>query len=241
MQPGYKQFCPVAKASEVFANRWTPLLLRELMAGMRAFNDIHRGVPLMSRAMLVARLRELEHQGIVERRPRADRSGHDYRLTAAGEAFRPVVAALGHWGLAHARDRITPADLDPSVLLWSLRRRADLHALPDRRVVVQFEFLGVPARYAKLRILWLILQRAGAEVCVKNPGYPVDVIVRANIADFVAVHLGYATWREMATAKFALEGDRRIVRELPAWLRLDKVLGRDLPIVAPAAPHASPR
>ncbi len=241
MQPGYKQFCPVAKASEVFANRWTPLILRELMAGMHSFNDIHRGVPLMSRAMLVTRLRELEHQGIVERRPRADRGGHDYVLTAAGEAFRSVIAALGHWGLAHARDRITPADLDPSLLLWSLRRRVDLHALPQRRIVVQFEFIGVPARYAKRRILWLILQPAGAELCVKNPGHEVDVIVRASIADFIAVHLGHATWREMATTKFALEGDRRILRELPAWLRLDKVLGRDLPIVAQAAPHASTR
>jgi DNA-binding HxlR family transcriptional regulator len=234
MQASYKQFCPVAKAAEIFANRWTPLVLRELLAGAQAFNDIHRGVPLMSRAMLVARLRELEHLGIVERRPRADRGGHDYRLTAAGEAFRPVVSALAHWGLAHARDRIGPADLDPTVLMWSLRRRVDRGLLPPRRVVVQFEFLGVPARYAKLRILWLVLQREGVEVCVKNPGHDVDATLRGSIGDLVAVYLGQVAWRDVR-ARFSLDGDQRVVRGLPAWLRLDKVVGRDFPPLPPAA------
>lgn len=237
MEPGYRQFCPVAKAAEIFANRWTPLILRELMAGMHAFNDIHRGVPLMSRAMLVARLRELERQGIVERRSRADRTGQDYWLTPAGDAFRSVVSALGHWGLAHARQRITPADLDPSVLMWSLRRRVDVSALPDQRVVVQFEFLGVPPRYAKLRVLWLVLQRAGVDVCLKNPGYAVDVMFRGDISDLVSVYLGHAAWRDMANT-FSFEGDRRIIQRLPAWLRLDKVVGRDFPIVRPAASSA---
>ena len=94
MQTRYGQFCPVAKASEIFATRWTPLVLRELMAGMHTFNDIHRGVPLISRAVLVKRLRELEHQGIIERRQRAEGAGHEYWLTPAGEAFRAVVDAL---------------------------------------------------------------------------------------------------------------------------------------------------
>src|SRR4029077_2206802 len=114
MHKGYGQFCPIAKASEILANRWTPLIMRELMAGVHSFNNIHRGVPLISRAVLAARLRELEHHGIIERRPRPDRNGHDYRLTVAGDAFRPIIAALGAWGLAHARDRIQPADLDPT-------------------------------------------------------------------------------------------------------------------------------
>ena len=91
----YGQYCPVAKASEIFAERWTPLILRELMADIHSFNDIHRGVPLISRAVLVALLRELEDHGIIERRARADGSGHEYWLTAAGEAFRTVVGALG--------------------------------------------------------------------------------------------------------------------------------------------------
>jgi DNA-binding HxlR family transcriptional regulator len=109
MRKGYGQFCPVAKASEIFATRWTPLVLRELTADIRSFNDIHRGVPLISRAVLVARLRDLEEHGVVERRSRADETGHAYWLTPAGEALRPVVAALGLWGLTHTRDPNCPA------------------------------------------------------------------------------------------------------------------------------------
>src|SRR5262249_20161555 len=128
------QFCPIAKASEVFATRWTPLILRERMADVHSFNDIHRGVPLISRAVLVARLRELEDHGIIERRARADGVGQEYWLTPAGDAFRSVVGALVHWGLVHARDRIKASDLDPSLLMWGFRKRADRRARPDRRV-----------------------------------------------------------------------------------------------------------
>jgi len=234
MRTGYGQFCPIAKASEVFATRWTPLILRELMADSHSFNDIYRGVPLISRAVLVARLRELEERGIVERRPRADAAGHDYWLTSAGEALRSVVAALGIWGLAHSRERLGPEDLDPSLLLWGLRQRADLNALPDRRVVVRFEFSGVAKSRTKFRIMWLVLERAGVDVCVKDPGFCVDLVCRGNIADFVAVYLGHATWRQATGKTILMEGDREAARRLPAWLQLDKVVGLSLPIVRSA-------
>src|SRR5215467_15197705 len=116
MEIGYGQFCPVAKAAEVFATRWTPLVLRELMSDSHTFNDIHRGVPLMSRAVLVARLRELEHHGVIERRRRPRGSGHEYWLTATGEALRPIVDVLGKWGLAHARAWLRPTDFDPTIV-----------------------------------------------------------------------------------------------------------------------------
>src|SRR5689334_16018128 len=135
MGTGYDQFCPVAKASEILATRWTPLILRELMSGSQSFNDIHRGIALISRAVLVGRLRHLEAQGIIERRPRSDRRGSDYRLTPAGAAFGPVVRELRRWGLANTRERLRPRDLDPALLLWGLRKRAVRDALPDRRVV----------------------------------------------------------------------------------------------------------
>jgi len=173
MDVGYNQFCPIAKASEVFATRWTPLILRELMADVHTFNDIHRGVPLISRAVLVARLRELEEHGLVERRARAGGTGHEYWLTPAGNAFRAVVSELGHWGLVHGRDRLKPGDLDPTILVWGFRKRAVRDALPDRRVVVRFEFSGVPASRTQFRIIWLLLERSGVDVCAKDPGHPV--------------------------------------------------------------------
>ena len=170
MSASYGQFCPVAKASEIFATRWTPLIVRELMTGSHAFNDIHRGVPLISRAVLVARLRELEDHGVIERRPRADGAGHEYWLTPAGEGLRAVVDALGQWGMTYTHDRIKRSDLDPALLIWGLRKRVDLGALPDRRVVLRFEFSGVPASRTKFQIMWLILGRAERRRLHEEPG-----------------------------------------------------------------------
>jgi len=230
----YGQFCPIAKASEIFANRWTPLVMRELMAGSHTFNDLCRGLPLMSRAVLVTRLRELEYHGVIERRMRADGIGADYWPTAAGDAFRPVVSAVGHWGLAHTRDRIVPSDLDPSLLMWGLRRRTDIGALPERRVVVRFEFAGAPASRSAFNIMWLVLERSGVDVCAKDPGFEVDLIVRGNIADFVAVYLGHSRWCDLAGRSLVIEGDGDLARCLPAWLKLDKRVGRDFPVVRPS-------
>jgi DNA-binding HxlR family transcriptional regulator len=235
MQSGYGQFCPIAMASEILATRWTPLILRELMADSHSFNDIHRGVPLISRAVLVARLRELEDHGIVERRPREGGTGHEYWLTPAGNAFRSIVSELGYWGLVYARDRIKPTDLDPTILLWGFRKRATLNALPHRRVVVRFEFSGVPAARTKFRILWLVLQRSGADVCAKDPGFMVDLVFRGKIADFVKVYLGHARWRDMEGKALTIDGDRKLAKQVASWIRLDKVVGRDFPVVRPAA------
>jgi DNA-binding HxlR family transcriptional regulator len=234
MSASYGQFCPVAKASEIFATRWTPLIVRELMAGAHAFNDIHRGVPLISRAVLVARLRELEDHGVVERRPRAGGAGHGYCLTPAGEGLRAVMAALGQWGLTHTQDRIKRSDLDPTLLIWGLRGRVDISALPDRRVVLRFEFSGVPASRTKFRIMWLIFGRSGVDVCMKDPGFAVDLVLRGNIRDYVDVYLGHVKWRDAVGAALQFDGDPRIASALPVWLRFETATGRN----AAAAPLA---
>ncbi|HEY6830946.1 MAG TPA: helix-turn-helix domain-containing protein, partial [Pseudolabrys sp.] len=168
------------------------------MSGLHGFNDLLRALPLISRAVLVTRLRELEDNGVIERRPRADGSGHDYWLTSAGEALGEVVSALGRWGLAHGRERITRADLDPALLVSGLQRRVDVNGLPNRRIVLRFEFSGVPAGRTKFRIMWLLLDRSGVDICVKNPGFPVDLTLRGDIRDFVMVYLGHAAWRDLA-------------------------------------------
>lgn len=135
----------------------------------------------------------------------------------------------------HARDRVKPDDLDPALLLWGFRKQADRDVLPDRRVVVRFEFSGVPASRTKYRIMWLLLNRSDVDVCVKGPGYEVDLVFRGNIADFVAVYCGHVMWPEMAGKALLIEGEHSLARQLPGWLRLDKVPDRDFPVDRPAA------
>jgi DNA-binding HxlR family transcriptional regulator len=227
MKGGYGEFCPIAKASEIFATRWTPLVLRELMLGAHGFNEIHRGVPLMSRALLTERLRQLEENGIVEKRTRADKVGCEYRLTPSGEAFHDVLRDLSRWGLTHGRDRLSAVDLNPGLLMWRIRKRVDLSALPVYRVVIRFEFSGVPRSRTKLRIMWLVLNRAGCEVCFKDPGFPVDLTVQGDLAVLVGVYLGHTSWSAVAGRALTIAGDAKMVRRLPVWLQLDKQLGRD--------------
>jgi DNA-binding HxlR family transcriptional regulator len=228
MSASYGQFCPIAKASEIFATRWTPLILREVMSGMHSFNDIHRGVPLISRAVLVARLRRLEDHGVLERRPRPDGAGQAYWLTPAGEGLRAVMYALGQWGMTYTHDRIKRSELDPALLMWGLRKRVDPGALPDRRIVLRFEFSGVPASRTKFRIMWLVLKRSGVDVCMKDPGFAIDLTLRGNIRDCIEVYLGGAKWCDVAGAALQLDGDRQIARALPVWLRFETVGGSDV-------------
>lgn len=232
---GYRQFCPIAKGAEIVATRWTPLILRELMFGERSFNDIQRGVPLISRALLAERLRQLAHDGIVEKRARRGGKGHEWRLTPSGDALREVLAALGRWGLIYGRDRVTPDDHDSTVLMWALRRRVDRSLLPDRRVVLRFDLSGVPRCRTGLRLHWLVLEPDNVEVCYKDPGHPVDVIVTGEISALIAVYLGHASWSQATRRSLTVRGDREVARHMAAWLQLDKRVGYELPIVPSAA------
>jgi DNA-binding HxlR family transcriptional regulator len=218
MKDGYGQFCPIAKATEIFATRWTPLVLRELLSGACTFNDIHRGVPLMSRALLSERLRQLEREGSVEKTVDGTGAHPEYRLTAAGEAFREVIGGLAQWGLQHARDRLEAHDLDPGLYMWKLRTHIDKRILPSKRVLLRFEFTGVPKSRTSLRLMWLVLDRTAVEICIKDPGYPVDLTIRGDIAALVAIFLRHAKWNDKIGKSISLDGSRTIARAVPDWL-----------------------
>jgi len=218
---GYGQFCPVAKAAEIVAERWTPLLLRELLCGSRRFADLHRGVPLMSRALLAQRLRQLEDAGIVQSTPKARGRGHEYVLTPAGQELRPAIEQLGEWGQRWARSQLGREELDPGLLMWDIHRRVNVDRLPERRVVVRFDFRGVPRDSRCPTTWWLVLQRPEVDLCLKDPGFEEDLVVDADVSALIRVWMGDVRLRDMMRrGLIRLDGLPMFARAFPTWLAL---------------------
>nr|WP_064441417.1 helix-turn-helix domain-containing protein [Hoyosella altamirensis] len=211
---GYGQFCPVAKAAEVIDQRWTVLVLRELVAGSSRFNDIHRGVPRMSRTLLARRLRQLAAGGIVARKEGAD--GPEYELTEAGSQFRSIIDALGHWGIRWL-DSLADADFDPAFLLWDMRRKVNTSALPDHRIVLEINFRDLPG---ELRNWWLVLQQSQVDVCQHDPGFGIDVTLKTEIRAFIRVWRGDVAWADAARdGELEVVGPRALRQAVPDWFR----------------------
>lgn len=218
---GYGQFCPIAVACETFAERWTPLILRELLFGARRFNEIRQAMPLISRTLLGQRLRELEDAGVVQSQPLARGRGREYRPTPAAEEFREILERLGEWGQRWATTQFDPENLDLVMLMWDVRRRIAFTRLPDRRIVVRFDFRAFPTRCRALRTSWLILERRGSDVCLKDPGYEVDLVVSADAGAMARVWAGAITFAQaVRDGGLRMEGPRDLVRAFPTWLLL---------------------
>lgn len=226
---GYGQYCPVAKTAEIIAERWTPLVLRELVFGSRHFNEIQRGVPLMSPSLLSQRLKRLEWAGIVERRP--EPRGAAYELTAAGRELAPLIEMMGVWGQRWIRGQLHEDDLDPDLLMWDIHRRIDLAALPSRPILAQFEFAGV--RRGRRR-WWLLIRQDGVDLCLTDPGFEVDLFVATDVRTLTRVWLGdLPLGRTIDEGGIVLHGPADLRTAFPAALKLST-----LATVEPAA--ASP-
>jgi DNA-binding HxlR family transcriptional regulator len=218
---GYGQFCPIAVACETFAERWTPLILRELLVGTRRFNEIRQGIPLISRTLLAQRLRELEAAGVITSRALPRGRGREYRPTRAGEEFQAVLDRLGEWGQRWASAQFDQENIDLVVLMWDMHRRIDTERLPPRRTVVRFEFRGFPARCRPLRHCWLVLDRDETDVCLKDPGFDVDLVVSADATTMARVWAGALTFAQaVRSGGLRVEGPRELVRAFPTWLLL---------------------
>ncbi len=215
MGSSYRQFCPVAKAMELLDERWTMLVIRELVTGSEHFNELRRGVPRMSPTLLSRRLAALVRAGIVERR--ADGNEVRYLLTPAGRELEPVVRALGAWGTRWIGE-IGDQDLDPKLLLWDMHRNIDHSAVPEGRSVVRFSFTDVPVQ---LRDWWLVITSDDADVCDFDPGHPVVVTVTASLRRMVEVWRGDVQWASAVRAgDLRVEGAERLRRALPRWFTL---------------------
>lgn len=209
----YGQYCPVARAAEILADRWTLLIVRELLVDVRHFNDLERGLPRMSRTLLAERLRRLEETGVLNRReaPRGKRT--EYRLTPAGLELKRIIDSFCEWGARWAFGPPRPDELDPLVLLWWMRRRVYFDHIPRRRVVIQFDFRTGPQR-----IYWLLIEPTEASICLKHPGFDIDVFVTADIRALYQVWLGRLTLEDaIRTNQVRLKGTRSDVHAFPLW------------------------
>ncbi|MDB5376863.1 MAG: putative transcriptional regulator [Rubritepida sp.] len=216
----YGQFCPVAKTSELFAERWTPLVLRELCCGPAQFNDLRRRLPLMSKTLLAQRLRDLEQHGVVSITEKPTGPGHIYALTPAGEDFRPIIQALSLWGQRYTRNILQPEDFDPAFLLMSVRGQIPRSAHPTGRFVICFEFRGIPGARVASRRWWFVIAHPEIELCMKNPGYEVDVTISATLETFTRAWMGYIGLADEAARQIAFDGAPQAVERAKALLGL---------------------
>jgi DNA-binding HxlR family transcriptional regulator len=214
MGASYHQFCPVAKAMELLDERWTMLVIRELLIGSRRFNELRRGLPRMSPTLLSRRLHQLTVAGIVER------DGDGYLLTGAGHELRPIVDALSGWGIRWI-GVLGDTDLDPKLLLWDMHRNVDHEALPPGRSVIAFRFIDV--RPPSKPYWWLVLTKDDCDVCDVDPEFPVSVTVRTTLRRMTEVWRGDVSWAAaLRAATMELDGPAALRRAVSGWFTLPR-------------------
>lgn len=208
----YGQYCPISRAVEVLGERWTLLIVRDMLCGATRFNDLARGNPGLSRSLLAKRLRQLERAGVVER------VDGEYLLTPAGDDLRAVVFGFGAWGAHWQFGEPRDDELDAELLLWWAHDRLDFSVLPDRRVVIEFAFP------AERRRFWIVKDSAGASLCTHDPGFDVDIVVQADLAALYQVWLGRIDLRAaVRDGSVELLGSSALVRRIPEMFLLSPV------------------
>jgi len=214
----YKQFCPLAMAAEVLCTRWTMVLLRELIAGSTRFNELRRGVPRMSPTLLSRRLKDLEECGIVERRPvPSERGVFEYHLTEAGRDLREVVVSMGMWGQKWVESSLSLKNLDPSLLMWDMRRNLNPEPLPKQRIVIQFVYHDLPSTK---RDWWLVIEQNGeVDLCWSDPGFDVDLYVSTDLRTMTAIWMGLTDVAAVRD-RFEFTGPEELSSTMQTWLGL---------------------
>ena len=218
--PEYGQFCPVSRGAEIFAERWTPLILRELLNGSHRFSELQIGLPRISRNLLTQRLASLTSAGVIERRPAERGRGYGYYLTTAGEELRPVVEALGAWGYRWGGTDLPSRELDPVLLMWFIRRRVQVKALRRARTVIRFDFRR------PRRSFWLRIEPPAVDLCFTDEGFDVELAVDADLAALTSVWLGRQRLADaIAAGSIGLEGDEDARPLFERWFGLSPFAG----------------
>ena len=210
--PSHAQYCPVAKASETLGDRWTVLIVREMLGGASGFNELQRGLPGISRSVLTDRMRALERAKVIVRRTGPKGRTLEYRLTPAGRDLQPVVQAIGEWGATWSLSEPRPEELDPYLLTVWMARHVDRERLPPDRTVVQFEFRDPKGRY------WMVLEPSEVSVCIQPPGFDVGLEVLVDTRTLYRVYLGRADLRDAIRAgQLTLSGPRKLQAGFGEW------------------------
>ena len=210
---GYGQYCPIARASEVFAERWTPIIVRNISLGCHSFNEILSGAPGLSKSLLSERLRTLERVGVIDTMPNPRGRGSLYQLTPAGAELAGVCKALGVWGARWMELELE--HLDPVPVLWAKTRGWDVEKLPVQRMVIRFDLVDHD------KPLWILAQPTGAELCAKHPGFPEDLVVSTDCETLTMWHTGTISYgAALRAGRVTMEGPRSLIRSLPEWFPL---------------------
>jgi DNA-binding HxlR family transcriptional regulator len=208
----YAQYCPVAKATELLGDRWTILIVREMLGGASGFNELQRGLPGISRSVLTDRMRALERAQVIERRTGPRGRTLEYRLTPAGRDLQPVLHAIGEWGATWAFTEPRLEELDPDLLIVWMARHVDRERLPSNRTVIQFDFRDPKRCY------WMVLEPSEVSVCLQHPGFPVDLAVTVDTTTLYRVYLGHADLRDaMRGGHLTMSGSRALQRGFGRW------------------------
>jgi DNA-binding HxlR family transcriptional regulator len=219
-QGSYQQFCPVAMAAEILCTRWTVVLIRELLAGSTRFNDLRRGVPRMSPALLSQRLKDLEAADVIRRQPSDTNPGmFEYHLTDSGRALGPLVNAFGHWGQRWVDHELSLQNLDVQLLMWDMRRNLNTRPMPQRRSVIQFLYPDLPHPH---RNWWIVADpSAPVDLCTTDPGFEVDLYVSSDLLTMTEIWMGVSTVDSAARAgRLVLTGEPELAAKMQAWLGL---------------------
>ena len=211
----YGQFCPLAQATQLLCERWTLLLVRELIAGSTRFSELQKGLPLMSPTLLSTRLKQLRVAGVIQRA--GTKGNHVYSLTEAGRELLPVIQLLGVWGHRWAPSRLHDGDLDAGLLMWDMRRSIDPEVLPGHRVVVQFEYADAPRG---AQHWWLVAEQGQVDLCLDDRGYEVDIVIRSSLKAMTEVWICQRDFDDaVSNGYIQVMGDKKLTRKLQGWLR----------------------
>ena len=213
--PEYGQFCPVAKASDIIGERWTVLILRELLLGTTRYNDFQRGLSRISPTLLSKRLKMLEEKGLIVRRRPSGAKSHEYHLTACGRELEPLIENLAVWGMRWARGQMTDIELDVEFLMWDLQRRLQTERLPDGETVLCFSF----DELERFKTWWLVVSANDVDLCSENPGKEVDLYISSTVRDLAIVWRGDVPIKKALREKtIRTHGNTHLARTMPDWL-----------------------